>query len=192
MTYRNARRGLTQQLFLRPLREKVGEARMRGSSKAFTLIELLVVVLIIGILAAVAVPQYQKAVEKARMSEAIILLRAIANAHQVYYLAHGEYLGPHDIEKLDIQIPGKSVPQAMRIQTKNFVYAPNGCGASCTDPDKLSNYLALATRISPTDQEMYSLFINQANPVRVNCKPKAAITNIQEKLCDKINESGTL
>lgn len=71
--------------------------------KGFTLIELLVVVLIIGILAAVALPQYQRAVGKARAVEAKTVLSAYMNALHVAHLETGKD-GP-DVQDLSIELP---------------------------------------------------------------------------------------
>ena len=86
--------------------------------RGFTLIELLIVVLIIAILAAVALPQYNKAVRKAQGTEALAALDAIDKALTNYYLEYGTYEGARP-ETLNIDIP----------ELKHFRYAV-GCTSS--------------------------------------------------------------
>ena len=71
--------------------------------KAFTLIELLVVVLIIGILAAIALPKYQVAVAKARLATVIPTVASMKQAAEAYYMANGEYV--NSMNTYDISFP---------------------------------------------------------------------------------------
>jgi type IV pilus assembly protein PilE len=69
----------------------------------FTLIELLVVVLIIGILAAIALPQYEKSVLKSRAATVQSLLASLASANERHYMSKGGYT--NKTAELDISMP---------------------------------------------------------------------------------------
>jgi len=80
----------------------------------FTLIELLVVVLIIGILAAIALPMYNRSVEKSKWMEGVVFQKALKDSEDRYMLENGEYAT--DLTLLDIGIPAP----------KNFTYSFHG------------------------------------------------------------------
>ena len=92
------------------------------NKKAFTLIELLVVVLIIGILASVALPQYQKAVEKSRATQALTLIKSVVQAAEAYYLANGTNVSSFDELAIDIPWPNSTIGIGSQFQSKSNGY----------------------------------------------------------------------
>lgn len=82
-------------------------AAARMSKGGFTLLELLVVILILGILAAIAMPQYFKVVEKGKISEAFSALDSVRSAEERYLASTGNYcLGTVTAcTGFDLQIP---------------------------------------------------------------------------------------
>ena len=77
-------------------------SKRNSYTKGFTLIELLVVVLIIGILAAIALPQYKKAVEKSHVAEAKVALKNLEKAIEMRGAATGET--SLSVDDLDLSI----------------------------------------------------------------------------------------
>ena len=83
-------------------RQTSDRATRRKERGGFTLIELLVVVLIIGLLASVALPQYQKSVWKSRAAEVKTFVANLEKAQTAYLLENGTYA--QDFSQLDINL----------------------------------------------------------------------------------------
>ena len=135
--------------------------------KGFTLIELLVVVLIIGILSAVALPQYEKAVEKSRATEALTNLRSIVQSVQLYKMANG--VATNDWDALDV-IPNGERTADNKIKLNNFTYDIRNLR-----PDTPEGFEAVATRNDADNDVMkYYIYFSYYGQMACVAKTKAA------------------
>ena len=116
------------------------------SKRAFTLIELLVVVLIVGILSAIALPQYQKAVMKARLSEAFISMKALADAVKICEMENGRIGSGNsvcfDFNNLGVKVGEIDADNHAYTYTDHFLFAIDRNVFNTEDTVITGNYLS--------------------------------------------------
>jgi len=141
--------------------------------KGFTLIELLVVVLIIGILAAVALPQYTRAVEKARFSEALVTIKSMLDTYEIYILENGWPTSEVDMAD-NLELPGAS---GIEYNTKYYTFYDLFCTSSGCN-----------ITVEPRNEVFYRLLVSKTKTgISKNCVPNSSIG---EYICHSLESDG--
>ena len=145
------------------------------NTQAFTLIELLVVVLIIGILAAVALPQYNKAVAKSRFVQLQTIGDAIVKSQEIYRLANGEYASPFDT--LDV-LPNWTLNASNTALTQGNLR----CNFNGEYAEIVCAYGLSATDIRSQNVPEWMYIFGNSTPYKM-CR---AWNTIQQKVCQSV------
>ena len=130
--------------------------RFLQSRTGFTLVELMIVVIIVGILAAVAVPLYRRNTRKAMASEALGLAGSVRTAQRVYYAENDAYAGQGDIDKL---VTSKDFEDNKYFTDPPSISAGGGAGST--------TYTVRVEAPSTTDADGLVITMNQAGAYTV-------------------------
>ncbi|MCR5504763.1 MAG: prepilin-type N-terminal cleavage/methylation domain-containing protein [Elusimicrobiaceae bacterium] len=155
---------------------------MKGNKKGFTLIEILVAVLIIGVLAAIAIPGYRKSVEKAKAAEAVAVLNEAAKAEQDFALNSSRYTSYW--EDLIVNQPNVVAGTVYCLKGTNTANQDD-CGSDSIYKVKLTvgdndKSVVMATRTPNNPYADYKLFKFMNGDPNIYCK---AATNSQTDIC---------
>jgi len=122
-------------------------------TRGFTLIELIIVCVIIGILASIGVPTFQKARERVLDNEAKANLKLIIAAEKIYRMENATYYGSANVNNLNTNLR-LALPTAGK-----WTYIANGT---------VSNACAQAQR-NGNDSRFWSMTNAQEEPVLSAC-----------------------
>ena len=145
--------------------------RKNNKKKGFTLIEILVAVIIIGVLAAIALPSYMRSMEKSKAANPITNLGSIAKAQNAYKLGTSHYT--NNVGKLDISLKDNTNGEdadGSTFESEYFTYKVYG-------DDKAA---ATATRKNVDEDKIYELSVDY-NTNKIYCRP------IENKTCIDLN-----
>ena len=143
--------------------------KIKNANKGFTLIELLVVVLIIGVLAAIALPQYRIATLKAKYARAKQTANDIRRAYELYYTVHNEF--PTTFSQLDF---------ANKFDNSNSMYTDNGYFCQLA-PSYNEVYCSIDNNFSLR----YFVKYRDNNKIQVSCRATNNSSDIYNRICQQ-------
>ncbi len=164
---------------------------------AFTLIELLVVVLIIGVLASIALPQYKVAVAKARLAGIRSTIASIKQAEEVYYLSNGEYTNSVAVLDVDLpQCPKDAQWHDVAICGQWMIDPFNGSAPTIWDkssiraaycPDVVAGTKKWADCEAQADYTVIHWLNYSNHPNEIGCEPKQG-SDLGQKICKSMSK----